>query len=91
MILERKQERRYRLCTLDIELLSHPDSGASSIEVAQPQVECTLALGARLEMEPDEQQIEAGILTGGAHRVDDLVQLVVFEGATSIRKVTGSP
>jgi hypothetical protein len=39
-------------------------------------------------MEPDEQQVEVGIVTCGAHGVDDLAQLVVFEGATSIGKAT---
>ena len=83
-----QQRRRYRLLSLDIELLPEPDSRAATVEVAQPQVERTLAPGARLEMEADEQQVEVGIVTGGAHSVDYLAQLVVFEGAPSVGQAT---
>ena len=39
-------------------------------------------------MEPDEQQVQIGILTGGSYRIDDFAKLVVFEGPPSIGEAT---
>ena len=35
-------------------------------------------------MKADDQQVEVRVVTGGSHGVDDLAQLVVFEGTTSV-------
>jgi hypothetical protein len=42
-----------------------------------------LASGAGLEVEPDQQQVEGGVVAGGADRVDELGELVVGEGASA--------
>jgi len=72
------------LFALDPEFLAKPDGGSSPVEVPQAEVQPTFPTSARLQMEPHEQQVEVRILTCGPDRVDDLAQLVVFEGATTI-------
>ena len=67
----------------------HPTQRAEPlVEVPQAEVQPTFAPSPRLQMEPDEQQVEVRILTCGPDRVDDLAQLVVFEGATTIGEAT---
>jgi hypothetical protein len=76
------------LFAFNAELLAKPNGGAWPVEVAQPQVERTFATSPRFEMEPDEQQVEVGILACGPDRVDDLAQLAVVEGAAAIREAS---
>jgi hypothetical protein len=65
-----------------IALLAQPHGASLGVEVATTQVQRAFAAGARLEVEPENQQVQVGVTAGGAHGVDQLGQLVVIQRST---------
>ncbi|MGI9028376.1 MAG: hypothetical protein ACR2HP_00070 [Ilumatobacteraceae bacterium] len=64
-------------------LLAEPDGGPAGVEVGPAEVEGALSAGAGLEVEPDQQQVEAPVAAGEADRVGELGDLPVVQGAAT--------
>ena len=80
---ERDEGGRGRLFALGVVLFPKPDGGPGGVDVAASEVEGALASGAGLEVEPDEQQVEARVGPCAPDGVDEVGELPVVEGPSS--------
>jgi hypothetical protein len=88
--LEGSQERRRDgLLAFGVALLPQPHRRRPGIKVAPSQPERALATGAGFEVEADQEQVEVGIVAGGADGVDQLRELVLVQGAAAAAGSTG--